>query len=99
MAVVFGCLFVIGSILLGFTMAGGKVAALLHLSEIITICGASIGALIIMSPPKVLKDLLAGLLQFLKGTAYNKQAYFELLGLFYTLAMLICRDGHVTIDS
>ena len=40
MAVIFGCLFVIGSILAGFTMAGGKVAALIHLSEIITICGA-----------------------------------------------------------
>src|SRR5205807_4819243 len=99
MAVVFGCLFVIGSILLGFTMAGGKVAALIHLSEIITICGASIGALIIMSPPKVLKDLMRGLLQFLKGSPYNKLAYFELLGLFNTLAKLIRRDGLLSLDS
>jgi chemotaxis protein MotA len=99
MAVVFGCLFVIGSILLGFTMAGGKVAALIHLSEIITICGASIGAMIIMSPPKVLKDLMQGLFQFLKGTPYNKQAYFELLGLFNTLAKMIRRDGLLSLDS
>src|SRR5438128_3928880 len=92
MAVIFGCLFVIGSILAGFTMAGGKVAALIHLSEIITICGASIGAMIIMSPPKVLKDLMAGMMQFLKGTPYNKQAYVELLGLFNALAKMIRRD-------
>ncbi|MBI1829880.1 MAG: flagellar motor stator protein MotA [Planctomycetes bacterium] len=99
MAVIFGCVFVIASILLGFTMAGGKVMALLHLSEIVTICGASIGALIIMSPPKVLKDLFQGLLQFIKGTPYTKQAYEELLGLFNTLAKMIRRDGLLSLDS
>ena len=66
MAVIFGGLFVIASILAGFTMAGGKVAALIHLSEFITIGGASIGAMIIMSPKKVLVDLIRGVLQFLK---------------------------------
>lgn len=99
MAVVFGCIFVIASILIGFTMAGGKVGALLHISEVITICGASVGAMIIMSPPKVLKDLIQGLLQFLKGTPYNKAAYFELLGLFNALAKMIRRDGLLSLDS
>jgi chemotaxis protein MotA len=99
MAVIFGCVFVIASILVGFTMAGGKVAALIHLSEIITICGASIGAMIIMSPKKVLMDLIRGLLQFLKGTPYNKQAYSELLGLFNMLAKMIRRDGLLSLDS
>ena len=71
MAVIFGCIFVVGAVLTGYTIAGGKVAALIHLSEIITICGASIGALIIMSPKKVLMDLLRGLMQFIKGSPYN----------------------------
>ena len=68
MAVIFGGIFVIASILAGFTMAGGKVAALIHLSEFITIGGASIGAMIIMAPKKVLMDLFRGMLQFLKGS-------------------------------
>ena len=72
---------------------------LLHLSEVITICGASIGVMVIMSPPKVLKDLIVGLLQFLKGSPYNKQAYFELLGLFNSLAKMIRRDGLLSLDS
>src|SRR6266550_9579511 len=99
MAVIFGGLFVIASILAGFTMAGGKVAALIHLSEFITIGGASIGAMIIMAPKKVLMDLVRGLLQFLKGSPYNKQAYGELLGLFNTLAKMIRRDGLLSLDS
>ena len=64
MAVLFGSCFVIGAILLGFTMAGGKVAALIHLSEFITIGGPRSGAMFIMSPLKVLIDLFRGLFQF-----------------------------------
>src|SRR5438477_5078459 len=99
MAVIFGGLFVIASILAGFTMAGGKVAALIHLSEFITIGGASSGAMIIMSPKKVLVDLIRGVLQFLKGSPYTKQAYAELLGLFNTLAKMIRRDGLLSLDA
>jgi chemotaxis protein MotA len=99
MAVIFGGLFVLAAILAGFTMAGGKVAALIHLSEFITIGGASLGAMVIMSPKKVLMDLCRGLLQFLKGSPYNKQAYAELLGLFNTLAKIIRRDGLLSLDA
>ena len=77
MAVIFGsgvCGF--AAILIGYTMAGGHIHALIHLSEFITIGGAAIGAMIISSPPKVLMDMMRSLLQFLKGTPYNKQAYF-----------------------
>ena len=58
MAVILGCILVVAAVLTGYTMAGGKVAALIHISEIITICGASAGGLVIMSPKKVLGDLM-----------------------------------------
>ncbi|MFM8273945.1 MAG: motility-associated protein, partial [Gemmata sp.] len=47
-------LFVLISVLVGFSMAGGKVGSLIHLSEFVTIGGATFGALIIMSPIKVI---------------------------------------------
>jgi chemotaxis protein MotA len=53
----------------------------------------------IMAPKKVLGDLFRGLLQFLKGSPFNKQAYAELLGLFNTLAKMIRRDGLLSLDS
>ena len=99
MAVIFGCIFVLVAILSGFMIAGGKPAALLHISEVITICGASIGALIIMSPAKVLKDLLAGMMQFIKGSPYNRQSFLQLLGLFTALSKMIRRDGLLSLDS
>src|SRR5882672_1931595 len=99
MAVIFGCVFVIVAILTGYTMAGGKIAALIHISEIITICGASAGALVIMSPKKVMQDLIRGLLQFLKGSPYNKQSFLQMLGLFNALSKMIRRDGLLSLDS
>ena len=99
MAVVFGCIFVVVAVLTGYTIAGGKVGALIHISEIITICGASAGALVIMSPKKVMGDLMRGLLQFLKGSPYNKQSFLQILGLFNVLSKMIRRDGLLSIDS
>lgn len=99
MAVILGCIVVIVAILTGYSIAGGKIAALIHVSEVITIVGASAGALVIMSPKKVLADLMRGLLQFLKGSPYNRQSFMELLGLFNALSKMIRRDGLLSLDS
>src|SRR5262249_47614646 len=93
MAVIFGCIYWVVAVVTGYTIAGGKVSALIHISEVITICGASAGALVIMSPKKVLMDLMRGLLQFVKGTPYNKQSIMQLMGLFNALSKMIRRDG------
>ena len=74
MIVIVGCLVVIGCVLGGFMMAGGHVGALIHPSELVTIGGAALGALILMSPKKVLVDLMKGLVQSLKGSPYTKAA-------------------------
>lgn len=99
MIVIGGCIFVIVAVLVGFTMAGGHVGALIHPSEIVTIGGASLGALIIMSPLSVLKDLARGVVQLIKGTPYNKAMYVELFKLLYTLARAVRRDGLLALDA
>ena len=99
MVVIGGCIFVIVAVLAGFMMAGGHVGALIHPSEIVTIGGASLGALIIMSPMRVLKDLARGLLGVIKGTPYHKQMYLELFRLLYELTRAVRRDGLLALDS
>jgi chemotaxis protein MotA len=88
-----------GAVLAGFTMAGGHVGALIHPSEIVTICGAAIGALIIMSPTRVLRDVMRAVLQLFKGSPYNKQTYFELFKLLYGLSKIARRDGMLALES
>ncbi len=99
MVTIGGCLLVIAAILIGFTMAGGHVAALMHPSEIVTIGGASLGALIIMSPKSVMVDLIRSVFQVIKGTPYNRRTYLELFQLLYAVTKLTRRDGLLALES
>src|SRR5579871_1036510 len=99
MVTIGGCLVVLIGVLVGFTMSGGHVGALLHPSELVTIGGASLGALIIMSPKKVLTDLIRCVLQVVKGTPYNRGTYVELFDLLYSAAKITRRDGLLALES
>jgi chemotaxis protein MotA len=97
--VIVGAIIVLGAVLTGFSMAGGSVGSLIHLSEFVTIGGASLGALIVMSPKKVLKDLFRGLLQTVKGSPYGKPTCLELFGLLYAIARLVRQEGLLALDA
>jgi chemotaxis protein MotA len=99
MLVIVGLIVVTGSVLGGFVMAGGHVGALVQPSELVTIGGASLGALIVMSPKKVLIDLLHGLLQCIKGTPYNKAGYEELFKMLYDVLRFVRREGLAALES
>ncbi len=99
MLVIVGFIIVIGCVLGGFSMAGGNIGSLIHPSEIVTIGGASLGAMIVMSPKKVLIDLMKGVLQCFKGSPYGKKAYEEMFSAMYELARLARRDGMLALES
>ncbi len=99
MIVIVGFLVVIGSVLGGFMMAGGEIHALIHPSEIVTIGGAALGALIVMSPKKVLIDMVKGILQALKGPPFKKKAYEELFKAMYELMTEARRNGLLALES
>jgi chemotaxis protein MotA len=99
MIVILGALIVIGSVCGGFMMAGGHPVALLHLSEFVIIVGAAVGALVLMSPKKVLIDLFKGVLGTLKGSPYTKKTYDELFKALYELFMMGRRSGMVALEE
>lgn len=99
MIVIVGCVVVLGCVLAGFTWSGGHVGALIHPAEIVTIGGAALGALIMMSPKKVLGDLARGVMQAMKGTPFGKSAYRDLFGLLYDIMQVARRDGMLGLES
>jgi len=99
MIVIIGALIVVGSVIGGFVMAGGHPAALIHVSEFVVIGGAALGAMVLMSPKKVLIDLFKQVLGALKGSPYNKNAYDELFKALYELFMLGRRSGMVALEE
>jgi chemotaxis protein MotA len=99
MIVLLGAFIVIASVVGGFIMSGGNTGALLHPAELIIIGGAAIGALVLMSPKKVLVDLFKQALGTLKGSPYSKSAYDELFKALYELFMLGRRGGMVALEE
>jgi chemotaxis protein MotA len=98
MVVIVGCIVVIAAVLGGFMLSGGHVGALIHPAELLTIGGAAIGAMIVMAPAKVLKDLLRGIMQSLKGSPFSKKAYEELFQAMYEFFRLARREGLLALE-
>jgi chemotaxis protein MotA len=69
------------------------------LSELVIIGGSAFGALVLMSPRKVLFDLFKQMFGALKGSPYNKKAYDELFKALYELFMLGRRGGMVALEE
>ena len=99
MLTIIGLIVVVGSVLGGFSMAGGSVGSLIHPSELVTIGGSALGAMIIMSPMNVLKDLMKGLISTFKGNPFSKPMYEELFRLLYQLFRKARRDGLLAIEQ
>jgi chemotaxis protein MotA len=99
MIILVGAIIVLGSVIGGFMMAGGHVGALIQISEFVVICGSALGALIIMSPKKVLMDMLHQITAALKGAPHDKAAYEQLFKALYELFMLARRNGMIALEE
>lgn len=99
MNVIIGMFVVTACVLGGFMMSGGHVGALIHPSELVTIGGASLGALIVMCSKKVMLDLVHGIKHALKGSHFNKDMYFELFRLMYDILRTARRSGLLGLAS
>src|SRR5664279_3055569 len=101
MIIIVGFVVVIICVFGGFLMEGGKLAVLVNatVNEIIIIAGGAGGALIVMSPKKVLKDIGKGLLICLKGAPHNRAASEDLLKVLYELFLLGRRNGMIALEE
>jgi chemotaxis protein MotA len=80
-------------------MGGGHLFWLMHPNEVVIIGGGALGAMIIMSPRKVLVDLVHGTMMSLKGTPHSRAAYEELLKVLYELFLLGRRNGMIALEE
>ena len=99
MITIIGFIVVTGAVLGGFVLSGGHVGALIQPYELLTIGGAALGGLIVMSTKKILVDLVKGCLACLKGSPFGKPAYRDLFKLMYTLLRLARRDGLLALEA
>jgi chemotaxis protein MotA len=99
MFAIIGILVVLGSVLGGFSIAGGKIPALFHVSEIIVILGTALGTVFISTPVPILKLMIGKVTSVLKGTPFSAGVYLDTLKMLYELFQLARKDGLVAIES
>jgi chemotaxis protein MotA len=96
--VVVGAIIVIGSVVGGYLMHGGKLLLLSQPAEFVIIGGAAIGSMIISTPISVLKSLMAQLLGVFKAPL-SRADYADLLSMLYQLFRMAQQTGIMALES
>ena len=99
MLAIIGTVVVFASVLGPFVMEGSSLLLLWHPFEVVTICGAAMGAFLISNPMKVVKDGFTGALGLLKGPRYGRQEYIQLLKLIYDILVMARKDGVLALEK
>ncbi len=99
MILALGYIVVVAAVLGGFIMAGGSPALLWHPSELVVICGVSIGMLIIASPPEIMKNMMKDIADCFKGGGTTKAEMVDLFKLLYELFVIGRRNGLIALDE
>jgi len=99
MFIIIGLVIVIGSILTGFTLSGGKIAALIQINELIVIGGAAAGSVVVANGIGGLMGVVKAIMGVLKGNPYNKEKYLELLHAMYDLFVMARKDGLIALEK
>jgi len=81
MLVIIGCVVVILCVAGGFLVEGGNLSILFQPAELLIIGGAAFGGFLIATPAAAVKQVLAGVLETLKGDPYGKKDYLDILQL------------------
>lgn len=93
-----GILVVFGCVLGGFVMAGGAVPVLIQPAELVVICGAAFGTLLISTPGRMRARIKHLFQVSFKDTIPKKKDYLDLLKLEYELFMVARRQGVLALE-
>ncbi len=99
MFIIIGAVVVLVSLVVGFSMAGGQLGALIQISEFITIGGAAIGSLLISAPLPLIKKIIGAIPKVIGAKHPHKHDYMELLKSFYDLFLVAQRDGLLAVEK
>lgn len=99
MNVIVGIVIVLGSVIGGYVLSHGHLAALWQPYEVLIIAGSAFGAFLISNPIKVVKAVSKNLPSLFKGSKYKKELYLDALALMYDLLNKARKDGLLALDA
>ena len=99
MFLIIGLIAMMASVIVGFIMAGGKIVALIQVSEFIIIGGAGFCSLLAATSMKTVMSIFKDVAGLLKPEPMNRAAYSELLQLLYETTDLSRKQGLLALES
>lgn len=99
MNIILGIIVVLGCVIGGFALHGGNPMALMSPVEIVIICGASFGAMIIGNPLSVTMGVIKSGATLMTPSKFNKVFYLELLTLLFDILNKTRREGLMAIEG
>ena len=99
MNIILGIIIVLGCVCGGFVIHGGNVMLLMSPIEILIICGAAFGAMIIGNPLSVSIGVMKSAGALLTPSKFKKSFYLELLTLLYDILNKTRREGLMAIEG
>ena len=94
-----GAVVVIACVLGGYVAMGGHIAVLIQPFEFVIIAGSAAGAFIIGNPKWILARAAKSFGQAMKGPAYKKEHYIELLSMLYQILKLAKAKGMLVLEA
>lgn len=94
-----GVIVVVGSVLGGYVMSHGHLAALWQPFEIVIIGGAALGAFLIANPWHVIRATGRAALRNVTGRRYGRALYMDLLSLLYEIFNKARKNGLLAIEE
>lgn len=98
MFAILGIILVFGAVIGGFLMEKGHLAVLLQPAELLIICGASIGTLLVANPLHILKGIVSGLTAVLGGSRFGKDRYLNTLKMMYLFLNKVRKEGLLSVE-
>lgn len=99
MLILVGFVVVFLSVIGGFLGSHGKLGALWQPFEFVIIGGAAIGAFLVATPMKTVKQTIDDTIGVFKGPRYQSKDYLDALSLLYELLNRARREGFMALES
>jgi Flagellar motor component len=99
MLVIIGAIVVLVSVLGGYVLSHGSIAALWQPYELLIIFGGAMGAFLSANSMDLVKNAARDAMGLLKGPKYKKQDYVDLLSLLYDIFVKMRKDGQLAMEE
>ncbi|WP_045728657.1 MULTISPECIES: flagellar motor stator protein MotA [unclassified Xanthomonas] len=99
MLIIVGFIVVLVSVVGGYVLSHGKLGALWQPYELMIIGGSALGAFLVSTPGKIVKETLGGIVGVFKGPQYKADDYRGTLTLIYELLNKARRDGFMALED